>query len=86
MHCDLTTFDLPSLQNQFDVILIEPPLHEYQSNGLVYEKFWTWDEISQLQIDKIASHRAFLWIWCGCEGLDAAREVSEKCPLPASSA
>lgn len=74
LNCDLTRFSLSNLQNQFDVILIEPPLHEYQSNGIVYEKYWSWDEISQLQIDKIANHRAFLWIWCGCEGLDHARE------------
>jgi len=73
----MQTYDLTALQNQFDVILIEPPLQEYQaSNGLVYEKYWSWSEISQLQIDKIASHRAFLWIWCGCEGLDEAREVT----------
>ncbi|XP_067928772.1 N6-adenosine-methyltransferase non-catalytic subunit-like [Watersipora subatra] len=74
-RCDLLSYDLSNLQNQFDVILIEPPLHEYQSsNGIVYEKYWSWNEIRQLKIDKIASHRAFLWIWCGCEGLDEARE------------
>ncbi|KAF6039968.1 hypothetical protein EB796_001728 [Bugula neritina] len=63
-NCDMQTYDLTALQNQFDVILIEPPLQEYQaSNGLVL---------------KIASHRAFLWIWCGCEGLDEARECLRK--------
>ena len=31
---------------EFDVILIEPPLQEYQSiNGVHFDKFFTWDEV-----------------------------------------
>ena len=43
------TFDLKSLDQKFDVILIEPPLEEYaRSNGVTNVKFWDWDKIMAL--------------------------------------
>ena len=34
---------------EFDVILVEPPLHEYQSaNGVHFDKYYSWDEASCL--------------------------------------
>ena len=46
LKCDLSTFDLRELDSEFDVILIEPPLYEYQrSMGVVKDKFWSWEEV-----------------------------------------
>ena len=47
LKCDLETFDLRDLESKFDVILIEPPLEEYQrSLGVTYDKYWGWDMVS----------------------------------------
>lgn len=44
--CDLEVFELSELGCQFDVILLEPPLHEYQrAQGAVFDKYWEWDEV-----------------------------------------
>ena len=46
LKCDLDTFELKSLEQKFDVILIEPPLEEYaRSYGVTNVKFWDWDKI-----------------------------------------
>jgi len=63
---DLKTFDLKNLGEKFDVLLLEPPLEEYrgttpQTGG----NFWNWDEILNLEIEAIASHRSFVFLWCG---------------------
>jgi len=48
LKCDLETFDLRDLESKFDVILIEPPLEEYQRTlGVTYDKYWSWDMVSQ---------------------------------------
>lgn len=50
LKCPLTNGDntdfnlLKVLGCEFDVILIDPPLHEYQ-NGVHYEKCFSWDEV-----------------------------------------
>jgi hypothetical protein len=32
--------------SEFDVILVEPPLHEYKtSNGVHFDKYFSWDEV-----------------------------------------
>jgi len=47
LKCDLETFDLRDLESKFDVILIEPPLEEYQRTlGVAYDKYWSWDMVS----------------------------------------
>jgi len=47
LKCDLETFDLRDLESKFDVILIEPPLEEYQRTlGVTYDKYWSWDMVS----------------------------------------
>ncbi|KAL8587808.1 N6-adenosine-methyltransferase subunit mettl14 [Nucella lapillus] len=78
--CDLETFDLRELQCTFDVILLEPPLAEYQrTQGAVFNKYWDWDEIEQLDIPSVADQRAFLWIWCGnAEGLGRGRQCLKR--------
>ncbi|XP_005112284.1 N6-adenosine-methyltransferase non-catalytic subunit [Aplysia californica] len=75
LQADLETFDLRDLNCEFDVILVEPPLEEYQrTQGAVFDKYWDWDEIESLDIPSVAAQRSFLWIWCGnAEGLERGR-------------
>lgn len=75
LQCDLETYDLRDMQAKFDVILVEPPLEEYQrTQGASFDKYWDWDEIEQLDIPSVAAQRSFLWIWCGnAEGLERGR-------------
>ena len=48
LKCDLRTFGLKDLGIKFDVILIEPPLEEYQrSLGVTNIDFWSWDQVSR---------------------------------------
>jgi mRNA (2'-O-methyladenosine-N6-)-methyltransferase len=82
LKCDLSSFDLTSLGVKFDVIMIEPPLEEYQrkTSGITYTwKPWDFEEIMNLKIEEISSHRSFVFLWCGsCEGLDLGRECLKK--------
>lgn len=36
---------------EFDVILIEPPLHEYQNNKVFFNRFYSWDEVCCLNLN-----------------------------------
>lgn len=75
-QADLKTFDLKTIGTKFDVILIEPPLEEYAREG---SNFWNWDEILNLEIDQVASHRSFVFLWCGSSyGLDLGRNCLRK--------
>ena len=75
LKCDLETFDFKSLDQKFDVILIEPPLEEYaRSYGVNNVKFWDWDKIMALDIAEVAAQRSFVFLWCGSsDGLDLGR-------------
>lgn len=74
LQADLKAFDLKSLGSKFDVILIEPPLEEFNKNN-----FWHWNEILNLEIESIAAHRSFVFLWCGSsEGLDLGRNCLKK--------
>ena len=79
---DLTTFDLTGLGVKFDVILIEPPLEEYQrrASGITFSwQPWDFEDIMNLKIEDIAAPRSFVFIWCGSyEGLDLGRECLKK--------
>jgi len=47
LKCDLSTYNLKSLNIKFDVILIEPPLEEYQRTlGVTNTKLWNWKQVS----------------------------------------
>lgn len=49
LRCDLlaNNFTLSSLECEFDVILIEPPLEEYKrTNGIHFDRYVTWDEVN----------------------------------------
>ncbi len=65
---------------EFDVILIEPPLHEYQvTNGVHFDNYFTWDEIKAIDVGAVAAQRSFIFLWCGsAEGLDKGRECLKK--------
>ncbi|KAK2179332.1 hypothetical protein NP493_498g02038 [Ridgeia piscesae] len=80
LKCDPDMFDLRDLGSKFDVILIEPPLEEYQRTvGASSNRYWSWDEIARIEIEQIAAPRSFIWIWCGSsDGLDAARSCLKK--------
>ncbi|VDL89820.1 unnamed protein product [Schistocephalus solidus] len=80
LRADLLTFDLRELNSVFDVILIEPPLEEYNKTaGMLGARTWSWLEIERLEIEKIAAPRSFIWIWCGSgEGLEGARKCFRK--------
>lgn len=76
LKTDLRTFQLSSLPVKFDVILIEPPLEEYQrTRGVTGDiDFVNWEEIINLDIPAVAASRSFLFLWCGSsEGLDLGR-------------
>ena len=82
IHADLKVYDLHQIGCEFDVILIDPPLEEYQRRapGAKFNQApWDFDEIINLPIETIASQRAFVFLWCGsAEGLDIGRECLRK--------
>jgi len=46
LKTDLQTFDVKELNSKFDVILVEPPLEEYQRTmGVTNMQFWGWDQV-----------------------------------------
>lgn len=68
------------LDTKFDVILIDPPLEEYQrTQGVTKTKFWSWESIMKLEIEEIAAPRSFVFLWCGSsDGLDLGRQCLRK--------
>lgn len=81
LKCDLRQQgSLRQLDCKFDVILIDPPLEEYQrTQGVTKTKFWSWDDIMHLEIEEIAAPRSFIFLWCGSsDGLDLGRQCLRK--------
>lgn len=80
LKCDLMNYDLKNLNCKFDVILIEPPLEEYQRTmGVTNMQFWSWDQIMNLDVGEVAAQRSFVFLWCGSsEGLDMGRVCLRK--------
>ncbi|CAF1048120.1 unnamed protein product [Rotaria sordida] len=82
LRCDLlaNNFTLSSLECEFDVILIEPPLEEYKrTSGIHFDRYVTWDEIMKLDVESVAAQRSFVFLWCGsAEGLDQGRMCLKK--------
>ncbi|XKL66913.1 hypothetical protein PGB90_010333 [Kerria lacca] len=80
LKCDLRSYNLLDLNNKFDVILIEPPLEEYQRTiGATNLEFWSWDQVMNLNIGAVAAPRSFVFLWCGSsEGLDMGRSCLKK--------
>ncbi|XP_022909160.2 N(6)-adenosine-methyltransferase non-catalytic subunit METTL14 [Onthophagus taurus] len=84
LKCDLTSFDLKTTltASKFDVILVEPPLEEYQRTTMgsaTNRQFWSWDQIMNLDVGEVAAQRSFIFLWCGSsEGLDMGRVCLRK--------
>ncbi|CAG0882876.1 unnamed protein product [Darwinula stevensoni] len=76
LRCDLHTMNLMDLGSEFDVILVEPPLEEYQrTRGVTNMEFWTWEQIMNLDLGSVAAARSFVFLWCGSsDGLDLGRQ------------
>jgi len=73
LKTDLHTFSLSSLPVKFDVILVEPPLEEYQrSRGVTGDiECWPWEQIMNLDVAAVAAARSFVFLWCGSsDGVD----------------
>lgn len=48
LKCDLQNFNFKDLNNKFDVILVEPPLEEYQRTmGVTNTQFWSWEKVDK---------------------------------------
>jgi N6-adenosine-specific RNA methylase IME4 len=82
--CDLKNYDLSTL-GKFDVIMIDPPLPEYQrrTEGLGIDASglspWSFEELANLRIDLLAENCCFLFLWVGSsEGLDKGRQLLKK--------
>ncbi|CAF0890331.1 unnamed protein product [Adineta ricciae] len=82
LRCDLlaNNFTLASLDCEFDVILIEPPLEEYKrTSGIHFDRYVTWEEVIKLDVESVAAQRSFVFLWCGsAEGLDQGRACLKK--------
>lgn len=81
LKCDLRLQgQLRQLDCKFDVILIDPPLEEYQrTQGVTKTKFWSWDSLMNFEIEEIAAPRSFIFLWCGSsDGLDLGRQCLRK--------
>lgn len=80
LKADLQNFNLKDLYCHFDVILVEPPLEEYQrTTGVSNTKFWPWEQIMNLDIGIVAANRGFVFLWCGSsDGLDMGRACLRK--------
>lgn len=80
LKCDLMTYDLKQINSKFDVILVEPPLEEYQRTmGATNMQFWSWEQVMNLDVGEVAAQRSFVFLWCGSsEGLDMGRVCLRK--------
>uniref|UniRef100_A0A0A9XRN9 N(6)-adenosine-methyltransferase non-catalytic subunit METTL14 n=2 Tax=Lygus hesperus TaxID=30085 RepID=A0A0A9XRN9_LYGHE len=80
LKCDLESYNLKDLNFKYDVILIEPPLEEYQRTmGVTNVKLWSWDQVMDLNVPEIAASRSFVFLWCGSsDGLDMGRACLRK--------
>ncbi|KAJ3188644.1 hypothetical protein HDU85_004358 [Gaertneriomyces sp. JEL0708] len=74
------------LQRFFDVIVVDPPLEEYvvrypQLNDKSLDKvrpYWTWEELSKLDVGSVAATPSFIFLWVGSgggDGLERGREL-----------
>ncbi|XP_054168022.1 N6-adenosine-methyltransferase non-catalytic subunit-like [Oppia nitens] len=80
LKCDLRHFDLKDIKCKFDVMLIEPPLEEYQrTHGVTNTEFCSWSDVMNLQLEEVAAQRSFVFLWCGSsDGLDLGRQCLKK--------
>lgn len=64
----------------YDVILIDPPLFSYawRAPHETRHACWTWDEVAQLPIPRLASRESFVFLWVG-DGRDDGLERGRDC-------
>jgi len=64
----------------YDVILIDPPLFSYAWRAPHESRHacWTWDEVAQLPIPRLASRESFVFLWVG-DGRDDGLERGRDC-------
>lgn len=61
LKTDLLSYNLKELNCKFDVILIEPPLEEYQRTcGATNVQLWNWDQVSLTQSHMFLITQTFL--------------------------
>lgn len=55
LKCDLHSMDLKQLDHKFDVILVEPPLEEYQRTmGVTNMEFWSWERVRTAKSEMVS--------------------------------
>ena len=66
----------------FDVILIDPPLEEYQQRMTGHnlkQHSWSMDEIMELPVEHLGSIPSYCFLWCGASAmLDKGRDCLKK--------
>jgi len=69
LNVDLHSFDLRSLDSQFDVLLVDPPWDT-----------WSQEELMNLNLGEISAPTAFMFLWCGSdpETVERACALMEK--------
>lgn len=74
LKCDPRTFDFSTLGSKFDVVLLTPPLEEYQRRASGATFPWTpidLEDIMGLKVEDVMAQRAFVFMCSGSgEGLD----------------
>ena len=82
LKCDLETFDFSTLGSSFDVILVDPPLEEYQRrvSGMSFkQRPWSMTEVMELPLEHMGAVPSFIFLWCGsAECLDVGRQCLKK--------
>jgi mRNA (2'-O-methyladenosine-N6-)-methyltransferase len=60
LKTELQTFDMKELNSKFDVILVEPPLEEYQRTmGVTNMQFWGWDQVRTMSWNEVV-----IYVYC----------------------
>ncbi|KAG8258923.1 N6-adenosine-methyltransferase subunit mettl14 [Homalodisca vitripennis] len=78
LKCELQNFNFKDLNNKFDVILVEPPLEEYQRTmGVTNTQFWSWEQFSERNATFDMTYRRAARI-SPPKGCDRRRSVRER--------
>lgn len=84
LKCDLKEFALKSLEQKFDVIVVDPPWKEYHYRTGGLDVFgedlspWSFQEIASLKIEDVMAERSFLFLWVGETHLEEGRALFSK--------
>ena len=70
LKADIRTLPLSSATfgTRFDVILIDPPWHDYARRAPGHQvESWDWEQVMMLNVADLADTPSFVFIWCGNE-------------------